>query len=199
MNHFQVGDRSQASRAPVHDVLTAINKSLFPKTHENLAHGTVEVFVHGEVLARPVNRIAEPLHLLENIAAVEATPLPHAFDELLTSKVGAFCPFACELSLNQHLRRNAGVVCTGNPERDFTTHSPPTHKNVRLGVLEHVPHVQIAGHVWRRQQNRERRWCVLGRSLNVKKPLVHPVLGPARLDGAWVIGFWKLVGHDGST
>src|SRR5205823_2422204 len=97
----------------VHDVLTAINKSLFPKTHENLAHGTVQVFVHGEVLARPVNRIAEPLHLLENIAAVEATPLPHAFDELLTSKVGAFCPFACELSLNQHLRRNAGVVCTG--------------------------------------------------------------------------------------
>ena len=66
----------------------------------------------------------------------------------------------------------------------------PTHKDVRLGVLEHMSHVQIAGHVRRRKQNGEDRLAGLRvQGLNVKELLFFPVLGPARLDGAWVVGF----------
>ena len=52
------------------------------------------------------------------------------------------------------------MVRAWNPEHAIAAHAMPAHENVALGVLEHVAHVQVAGHIRRRQQNVKRGLAV---------------------------------------
>ena len=157
VDHFQIADRRLAARAPVHDVRAAIDQPLLVQPDKRLAHRHREPLVHGEVFALPVDRGAEPLHLAKNRAAVVPPPLPHALDEGLAAQLLPGRAFARHLALHQHLRRNAGMVGARNPQHPVAAHAPPANENVALRVLEHVAHVQVAGHVGRGQQNRKRR------------------------------------------
>ena len=153
--HFEIGDRRLAARAPVHDVLAAIDQPFFIEPDENFAHRARKIFVHGEIFAVPVDRRAQPLHLVENRAAVELLPLPHALDKFLAAQVAALLALFGELPLHHHLRGDAGVIGARQPERDEAAHAMPAHDDVHLRLVEHVAHVQAAGHVRRRQQQRE--------------------------------------------
>ena len=66
----------------------------------------------------------------------------------------------------------------------------PADQDVRLGVLEHVPHVEIAGDVGRGQQDSEgaRASGAWGGCLDFEEMLVDPVFCPALLDGGGVVG-----------
>src|SRR6266446_3470828 len=72
--HFEIRDGGHASWAPVDDIFAAINQPLafgvllLIQTHEDFAHRSGEPNVHGEIFARPIDRIAQTLHLLENVA-----------------------------------------------------------------------------------------------------------------------------------
>jgi hypothetical protein len=150
--HFEIGDGRAAARAPVHDVLAAIDQAVFIEADEHLAHGARKIFVHGEIFAVPVDGCAEALHLVEDGAAVELFPLPHALDEFFAAQVAALLAFFGEMALDHHLRGDAGVVGAGQPERDEAAHAMPAHDDVHLRLVEHVAHVQAAGDVGRRQQ-----------------------------------------------
>src|SRR6185312_9686551 len=115
VHNFEIGDRRKASWTPVDYVLAAIDQSLLVEADEDLAHGAAEVFVHGEVLPRPVNRIAEALHLLKYVAAVVLPPLPNAGNELFPSQIETLHALTSELPLHQHLCGNAGMVGAGKP------------------------------------------------------------------------------------
>ena len=94
MNHFEVAQRRHAARTPVHDVGAAVDQPLFPEAHKCLAHRARQMLVHGEELALPVHRVAQPLHLLQNVAAVLHPPLPDALQKRLASHLLAresFC------------------------------------------------------------------------------------------------------------
>jgi len=65
-----------------------------------------------------------------------------------------------------------------------------------LGLVEHVTHVEAAGHVGRRQQQAKgARNAAFGRGGRVEEVLVFPVLGPARFDGTGFVRFGEFVGH----
>ena len=67
-----------------------------------------------------------------------------------------FLPSRRELALHHHLRGDAGMVGSGQPNSK-SAHAMPAHDDVHLRLVEHVPHVQAPGHIGRRQQQREHR------------------------------------------
>ncbi len=158
VDHFEIADGGLAARAPVDDVRAAIDEALLVEADEGLAHGDRKALVHGEVLAAPVDGDAEALHLLEDRAAVVLLPLPHALDEGFAAELLARRAFFSQLALDHHLRGDAGVVGARHPQRASAAHAPPAGENVHLGLVEHVAHVQPAGDVGRRQQNRKGDW-----------------------------------------
>ena len=134
---------------PVDDVGAAIDEALLVEADEGLFDRDAEAVVHGEVFAAPVDACAEALHLVEDGAAVVASPLPDALDKGLAAELLPGCAFVGELALHHHLRRDAGVVGSGNPERRLAAHAVPAGEDVHLGLVEHVAHVQAAGDVGR--------------------------------------------------
>ena len=196
VHHFQVGDGGDAARTPVHDVLAAIDQPFFIQADEGLAHRARHALVHGEVLARPVHRSAEPLHLLQDDAAVVLLPVPDARDERFAAHVAAVLALGGELALHHQLGGDAGVVGARQPQRAQPLHALPADDDVDLGVLQHVAHVQVAGDIGRRQGHRE-GGLVAGSAgrFHVKQLFVDPVFGPARFDGARFIGLGKIVRH----
>ncbi len=166
VHHFQVRHRGDAARTPIDDVLAAIDQPFFIQADEGLAHRARHAVVHGEVLARPVDRSAQPLHLLKNYAAVMLLPVPHARDERLASHVAAVLALAGELPLHHQLRSDAGVVGARQPQRRQAAHALPANDDVDFGVLQHVAHVEVAGNVGRRQRDRKGlagvRWLAVG-------------------------------------
>ena len=71
--------------------------------------------------------------------------------------VAAVLAFRRQLALDHHLGRDAGVVGAGQPQRDKAAHAMPADDDVHLRLVEHVAHVQAAGHIGRRQDQREYR------------------------------------------
>src|ERR1700678_28899 len=81
----------------------------------------------------------------------------------------------------------------------------PASENIHLGLVEHVAHVQAAGHVWRRQQHRELLRCLRRisrrrggfalRRGDVEQALADPVLGPAFFYDRGIVCFWEFVAH----
>ena len=65
--------------------------------------------------------------------------------------------FFGELAFDDHLGGDAGVVGAGEPEGDVAAHAVPADGDVDLGVLQHVAHVEGAGDVGRRDDERECR------------------------------------------
>jgi hypothetical protein len=67
-----------------------------------------------------------------------------------------------QLALHHHLRGDAGVVGAGLPQRVEAAHPVPADQDVLQRVVEGVAHVQRAGHVGRRDHDRERSRPGLG-------------------------------------
>ena len=196
MLHFEIGNRGLVPGAPVHDVVPAIDQALFIKADEDFAHGVRKIFVHGEIFAVPVDGRAQPLHLVEDRAAVELLPFPDALDKFFAAQVAALLAFLRELALHHHLRGDAGVIGARQPQRDEAAHAMPAHDDVHLRLVEHVAHVQAAGDVGRRQQQRENGASLARRRGGRREEfLLDPVVGPARFNRARLVSFRKFVRH----
>ena len=75
---LEVGDGGLLDGVPVDDVTAAIDQPLLIQPDEGFLDRDVEVVVHGEVLARPIDGGAEAAHLVGDGGAVLALPLPDA-------------------------------------------------------------------------------------------------------------------------
>ena len=175
-----VGQRGLAARAPVDDVLAAVDEPLVVELLEHGAHGKRAAGVHGKPLALPVAGAAERLELVDDGAAVLFLPLPDSLDELLTAHLVAVGALLLDLTLDHVLGRDAGVVGAGHPEDLVALHPAPARDDVLQRVIESMPHVQHAGHVGRRYDLRERRPLRVGRGVEVAALLPDRV--PALLD-----------------
>ena len=80
--------------------------------------------------ALPVGRRAELALLERDAPAALGLPLPDALDELLAAEVVAALAFALELPLDDDLRRDAGVIDPGRPERVVPAHAVPAREHV---------------------------------------------------------------------
>jgi hypothetical protein len=194
--YFQIRDRRLAPRTPVHNVLAAINQPFFIQPDEHFAHRARKVLVHGEILAVPVDRRAQPLHLVENRAPVELFHSQTRSMNFSRPRSRRFLPSFARCSLHHHLRGDPGVIRPRQPQRDEPAHAMPAHNNVHLRLVQHVPHVQPPGNIRRRQQQREYRTrLALRRRGHREEFFFDPVLGPARFNRARLVGFGQFVRH----
>ena len=183
-------------RTPVHDVISAIDQALFVQPDKHLAHRGRKFFVHREVFAIPVDRRAQALHLVENRAAVKLFPFPDALDKLLAAQLAPLLAFFFEVPLHHHLRGDAGMIRSRQPQRDESAHPVPAHDDVHLRLVEHVTHVQPSSHIGRRQQQREHRpRLTLRRHGHGEEFFLNPIVGPARLNRARLVSFGQFVRH----
>src|SRR6266702_1157254 len=155
------------------------------------------MIVHREVFTAPIDRVADPLHLIVDRAAVLLFPSPYPLEEFLATHLPAILAFARQLPFDHQLRRNACVVRTWQPQGLGATHAEVPHHDVHLGVVEHVAHVQTARDIWRRKQQREFRLRLIVRrgSFGREELFFDPVLCPARLNCGRVVCCRKIVRH----
>lgn len=146
---LDVGQGRQAAGAPVDDPLGAIDEPVVEQLLEDRLDGPGEPLVHREALTRPVNAVAELLHLTEDPAARLLLPLPDALDERLAAEVVARQAVLGDLALHDVLRGDAGVVHSGEPQRFHAPHAGSPGERVLDRVVEGVAHVERPGHVGR--------------------------------------------------
>ena len=144
-------------RIPVHDVGAAIDEPLLPESHKRLAHSETQPFVHGEVLAGPVNARTQPPHLLGDRPAVLLFPAPHTIGECLAPKLlPRRSALRVELPLHHHLCGDTRVIGARYPHAFFAQHAVPAREDVHLRLVQHVSHVQAPRDIWRRQELHKR-------------------------------------------
>ena len=179
---FEVRHRGLQLRVPVDEPLAAVDEPLLVELHEGLGHDLRESFVHREVGARPVDRVAEPAHLVQDRAAGVLLPVPHLLDERLAPHRAAIDAVGLELAFDDDLCGDPGVVSARQPQRVEARHAVIAGQRVHDRVVEPVPHVQQAGDVGRRQLDREGgpRWIKAGLEVAAR----FPYRRPACLDGA---------------
>src|SRR5690606_18084351 len=181
---LDVGQGGQAAWAPVDDALGPVDQVVVVQPLEDRMDRPGQSRVHGEPLAVPVHRVAESAHLAQDRAARLGLPLPDALDEPLAPQVVAGQPLTGELALDHVLRGDPRVIHAGQPQRLVPLHPPPADQRVLDGVVQRVAHVQRAGHVGRRDDDRERRLVAVRVGPEVSgryPPLVPPLLDVGRL------------------
>ncbi len=183
VHDLEVGDRRLVERAPVDDAVRAVDPATLPEPHEERHDRADVLVVHREALARVVERAAEAPVLAHDRAARLLEPLPRPLDERLATDLLTGEALLRKRLLDDVLRRDARVVVAGLPERVEAAHPVPANEDVLDGAVQGVAHVEIAGHVRRRNADRERLVATRARAGRVQA-FGFPRLLPARLDAA---------------
>ena len=155
--HLEVGHRRLQHRIPVDEPLAAVDEPVLVQADECRLHGTRHPGIHGEAVAAPVDRGAEPAHLARDRAAGFLLPAPHARREGIATEFVARLALGHQLPLDDHLRGNARVVRARLPQGAVARHAVETGEGVHDRVLERVAHVERPGHVRRRYDDAEGR------------------------------------------
>ncbi len=148
---FQVGHGGQQLGIPVDQALAAVDQSLFMQAHEGFHHAARHAVVHGEVFAGPVGRGAQAAHLLGDGVARLFLPFPDFFHEFFAAEVVAGNLLGIQLSFNNDLGGDAGVVGAGDEYGVVARHAAVAHQPVHDGLVERVAHVERARHIGRRE------------------------------------------------
>ena len=154
--NLDVGQRGQAARAPVDDPLRPVDEPVVEQPLEDGLHRAGQALVHREPLPGPVHAVAEPPHLAEDGAAGCGLPLPDPLDERLPAQVVPAQALLGQLALDHVLGGDARVIHARQPQRVVALHPAPPDQRVDQRVVERVADVQRAGHVRRRDDDRER-------------------------------------------
>ncbi len=195
VHDFQIRYCRAAARAPVDDILPAIDQAFLVEPYEHFQHGASVGRVQREAVTRPVHGGAEPLHLAADGATILLLPFPAALQEFIQSH---FAPEALtfalpgaprrralqigqglppQFALHNHLRGDGGVIRTGQPQDVFAAHAMPAHQDVDFRVLQHVAHVERPRDIRRRNDQAERRAATfIQRAVKI---LLHPLARPA--------------------
>ena len=111
-------------------------------------------------------------------------PLPHAAQEFLAADVVPGEPLAIELTLDDDLCRDAGVIRSSLPEGVIAVHAVVSGQGIHDGDLECVTHVQTAGDIRRRDHD------AVGIALATRFEIAVflPGLVPGLLYLLWIVG-----------
>ena len=145
-----VRDGSGAVGAPVDDTLATVDQAVVVPVAEDLTHGLGVILVHGEALVVEVDGAAHALDLLDDDAAVLVGPVPAGVDKLIAANLQAADALALEFLVDLGLRGDTGVIGAQHPARGLAAHASHTDDGVLDGVVGGVTHVELAGHVGRR-------------------------------------------------
>ena len=152
---LEIGERGPVMRAPVDDPVGLVDPAAIPEKDE-VGHDGLDVgVVHGETLARVVERAAETAELAHDHPAGAVEPLPRPLDEGLAADLLARRALGDQLLLDHVLGRDACVVVARLPERVEAPHPVPADEGVLHRAVQGVPEVELAGDVRRRHADDE--------------------------------------------
>ena len=113
------------------------------------------------------------------------------FEELLACQVGLVDTLLLESFDDLCLGGNRRMVGTGHPAGVLALQPCTADENILNGFVEHMSHVQHAGHIGRRNDYCKRSPAV---RLAVKETFVQPVLVPAAFDVCGIVlGVHKII------
>jgi hypothetical protein len=176
---LEVRDGGAELRIPIDEALVAVEQALAIELHEHLEDGAAEALVHREALVRPVARSAEAAELAGDLASAFGLPFPDEIDEPIAGHVGALAPLSFELALDDHLGCNSGMIHADHPKRILPLQARVADEDVLERVVERVADMERAGHVRRRDDDRE--GLGVG-ALRAEQPPLLPIRIPAGLD-----------------
>src|SRR5215469_11617530 len=143
LDHLQIGDRGQQLRVPVDQPFVLVNEPRTIKLYKNFKNRTRKPLIHREALTRPVTRGAQPLKLIDDGAATLRFPFPDSLEESLAPHLApAFLLPLHQLTLDNHLRRDAGVVGARLPEHVLAAHAFEAAQDILERVVERMAHMQ---------------------------------------------------------
>src|SRR3546814_5292169 len=90
-----------------------------------------------------------------DVCSSDLLPLPHLLDEILAAVVGALVLPLLELALDDHLRRDAGMIGADDPQSILAAQALVADEHVLQRVVERMADVERAGDVRRRVDDRE--------------------------------------------
>ena len=187
--HFKVGNRRLEFRIPVDEPLAAIDQPFVIEANEDFQHRPGKPFVHGEAFARPVAGGTKPFQLVEDQPAGLVLPFPDAIDKGVAAHFAAARLLAFgELTLDDHLRGNAGMVHARLPQNVLATHALEADEDVLQRVVERVAHMQRAGDVGRRNDNAIGVGAFAGTGTGGKGVCLIPFSCNARFGACRIIG-----------
>ena len=181
-------------RVPIDEALVLVEQPVAIELHEDLHDGARQAFIEREALARPVAGGAEPLQLLDDLAAGFRLPFPDALEEFLATQLAAVLLALHELALDDHLRGDAGVIGARLPQHVLALHAVIAHENILQRIVERMAHMQAAGDVRRRNDDGIGRGVARARAARRESACASSHVSRMRaLDGAGVEGFFH--GH----
>ena len=189
---LEVRDRRLQVWIPVDQALVLVDQPLAVKVDEYLGDRLGQPLVHGEALAAPVAGASEPLQLAEDDSTGFRLPGPHLLDELLAADRPAarLLPLH-HLTLDNHLRGDAGVIHAGLPQHIPTAHSLEPHEDVLQGIVQGMANVQGAGDIGRRNDDRKGLGFGLCPCSGLEGARLLPSVADLRLDSRCVKGFFE--------
>ena len=186
--NLQIADRGFQLGVPVDQPLVLVQQALAVELDEHLVNGGVEALVHREPLVRPVAACPQPPQLIGDRRAAGAFPVPDRLQKRLAAHFLPRRPLRAlgKLTLDHHLRGDAGMVGANHPQRVPTFKPVIADQHVLKRVVERVAHVQAAGDVRRRDHDGERLRIRAGRMECTGR---LPVRVPALLNVGRVVMF----------
>ena len=179
---------------PVDEPLAAKDVTVAEPIEEGHAHGAGAAFVKREARACPIARTAKFAKLAEDALLVLVFPLPDPLDEFVAAQVVAGLLFLLkDEALNDRLCGDASVVGAGHPLGIVALHAPPADQHVLQRVIQRVPHVQRAGDVRRRDDDRIRLALRIGPAVCIAA--LVPELQPFLLGFARIVRFGEFRRH----
>ena len=156
INHFLVRERRLSLGIPVDHSDSAINQSLAIKVAEHFDDALRAHVVHRKGRAVPVTRSSQLTQLLQDNATVLIGPGPGMLQELLAGEVFLANALLGKSVHHLSLGSDACMVGTGHPAGIVALHTGAANQNILNGFVQHVAHMQHAGHIGRRYHHRER-------------------------------------------
>jgi hypothetical protein len=187
---LDVGQGGEAAGAPVDDPPAPVEQVLLVEGDEHLPDGPGQALVHGEALPRPVDRVAQALHLAEDAPARLRLPGPDPLHERVAAQVEAGPALLGQLALDHVLGGDAGVVHARQPQHLEPAHAVQAGQPVLIRVIESVADVERPGHIWRWKGHAE-AGPARGR-VGLEDTHVEPALVGGTLDRRGVVGLGEL-------
>lgn len=110
MFHLDIGNGGVAVGAPVYNIITPVDQSLFVEAYEYLAHGPGATRIHGKALPAPVAGGPQKAQLFGNTIAVLVFPCPDPLQKLLTAQVVFAQTFFGQFFFHPGLGGDAGMI-----------------------------------------------------------------------------------------
>ena len=188
-----IGNRSVTYRTPVDDTASLVDPALFMHFTEHFGYGLITALIHGKAFSVPVTGGTKLFQLADDPSAILLLPVPGALKKAFPSEILLTDAFFLQFLYDLDLCRNAGMVCSGLPERIVALHPLKADQDILHGIIQRMPHVKLSRNIWGRDHNRKRGFGMINFRMEVL--LIKPLLVKSVFNPFGVIGLCKFFAH----